>query len=99
MSKVGQLLMNVEDGIIGTFLREFRATGFGDITIVKTLDGREYKAPSDEWKSTEELREILIESMFKNGRTSEVTIYLSQELDKIIVIEQKKEVGLYNETR
>ena len=42
----------------------------------------------------EELREKLIESIFKNGRTSEITIKLSQELDKIMVIEQKKKVGV-----
>lgn len=41
----------------------------------------------------EELREQLIESIFKNGRTSDKTIRLSQELDKIIVEEQKKKVG------
>lgn len=94
MFKVGQLLMHVEEGIIGTFLKEFRATGVGYITVVKTLDGREYKAPNNEWQSTEELRENLIESIFKNGKTSEITIYLSQELDKVMVIEQKKKVGV-----
>lgn len=42
----------------------------------------------------EELREKLVESIFKNGRTSDITIKLSQQLDKIIVEEQKKKVGV-----
>ena len=42
----------------------------------------------------EELREQLIESIFKNGRTSDKTLKLSQELDKIIIIEQQKKVGV-----
>lgn len=50
MFKSGQMLINRTDGIIGVFVREFRATGFGYITIVRVADGREYKAPSDEWE-------------------------------------------------
>jgi hypothetical protein len=44
------MLINRPNGITGTFLREFRATGFGYITIVRVADGREYKAPSHEWE-------------------------------------------------
>lgn len=44
------LLRNKTNGIIGELLRKFRATGFGWITVVRVPDGREYRAPSEEWE-------------------------------------------------
>ena len=49
MFKVGEKL-NSTDGIVGTFVREFRATGIGYLIVVRVADGREYKAPSNEWR-------------------------------------------------
>lgn len=43
-------LRNKTNGIIGTFVREFRATGFGMIVIVQVPDGRLYRAPKAEWE-------------------------------------------------
>lgn len=42
----------------------------------------------------EELREKLIKSIMINGINSDITIKLSQKLDKVIVREQKKKVGV-----
>lgn len=42
----------------------------------------------------EELREKLIKSIITNGINSDITIKLSQKLDKFIVKEQKKKVGV-----
>jgi len=39
----------------------------------------------------EELREKLIKSIEENGRTSHITVHLSQELDKLIVRAMKGE--------
>ena len=41
----------------------------------------------------EELRQALIESILTNGRKSEITVWISQYLDKEIVKEMKKQNG------
>lgn len=43
----------------------------------------------------EDIKEKLYESIEKNGRTSPITIELSQKLDTYIVMEQKKRYGNY----
>ena len=41
----------------------------------------------------EELRQALIESILTNGRKSEITVWISQYLDKEIVKEMRKQNG------
>lgn len=48
--KVGQSLINITNGIIGTFIKEFYATGHGMIIHVRVPDGRIYYAPSHQWR-------------------------------------------------
>lgn len=43
----------------------------------------------------DELKEKLYESIEKNGFTSPATIKLSEELDEVIVMEQRETYGTY----
>jgi len=45
----------------------------------------------------EELRDKLIKSIEENGRTSHITVYISQELDKLIVKEMKGVKSIWNQ--
>jgi hypothetical protein len=47
----GQRIRNITNGIVGTYLRTFRATGVGEIIIIQCPDGRQYRAPEYEWES------------------------------------------------
>jgi phosphodiesterase/alkaline phosphatase D-like protein len=47
----GQVIKNITNGITGAYVKTFRATGFGNIIVVMCLDGRQYRAPEEEWKA------------------------------------------------
>lgn len=49
----GDKLVNTTNRITGEFVKEFRATGFGLIVVVKVPDGRLYRAPKNEWRKSE----------------------------------------------
>lgn len=51
----GQKIRNRTNGITGAYMRTFRATGVGEIIVVKCLDDREYRAPEYEWEDTDNL--------------------------------------------
>lgn len=47
----GELIRNIANGVTGSYLRVFRTTGVGEIIVAKCGDGRQYRAPEDEWES------------------------------------------------
>lgn len=50
MNSIHLKLRNKTNGITGTLVKEFKATGFGSIIIVRVADGRLYRAPKEEWE-------------------------------------------------
>lgn len=45
----GQKLVCKSTGVTGHFEKLFRATGIGEIVIVRVPDGRLYRAPLSDW--------------------------------------------------
>ncbi len=46
---VGDMVMCKSSGVIGTVLRFYMPTACAEQTMVRTMDGREYHAPTSEW--------------------------------------------------
>lgn len=51
--KIGDIVINTESGVVGEVIKQYFPTACAQQTMVKTLDGRKYHAPTSTWKHYE----------------------------------------------
>lgn len=49
MIKLGDIVVNRNNGLIGQAIKSYKPTGAEDQIMVETFDGRQYHAPAAEW--------------------------------------------------